>query len=493
MGLTVGTVLECAADAAPSRTAVTLGDVSRTFAELRGHANALANALHGWGLRRGDRVAYWASTNLDAPPFQFALGRLGAAFAPLNHAYEDDEARAALEYLVPRLLVADPDHAARAEALACDLDIPVATLGGRGPGASLDDLADAAATDSVSAPLPHEDDTFTIFLTSGSTGRPKGVMVSQRATWLRTYAGATTTVTTGGRGELLMFPFFHMAGWTFAYYAWSAHRTAHLVTRADADELLAAVERYRPASLYCIPAVWERLLAETTTVDASSLEWALIGTSRVEPELLSAIKDRFPGVRMTVSYGSTEMGRAISLGDDDLFRKPCAVGLPIPGVRAEVADDGELLLTGETMTSGYFQLPEETSAAIVDGWYRTGDRAEQDEEGYFSIVGRVQEIIRSGGEWVAPVEVEAALADLPNLVAVAVVGLPDTSWGEVVCAAVVVAPGAPPPTVDDVRAHLAGRLAPYKHPRRVIVVDEIPRTAATGQVRRTLLAREARP
>src|SRR5262249_5192246 len=250
--------------------------------------------------------------------------------------------------------------------------------------------------------------------------RPKGVMVSHRATWLRTYAGATTTVTTGGPGELVMFPFFHMAGWTFAYYAWSAHRAAHLVTRADADELLAALERHRPASLYCIPPVWERVLAEPANFDASSLEWALIGTSRVEPDLLTAIKERFPGVRMTVSYGSTEMGRAISLGNDDLFRKPGAVGLPIPGVRATVADDGELLLTGETMPSGYFRLPEETSAAIVDGWYRTGDRVEQDDEGYFSIVGRVQELIRSGGEWVAPVEVEAALADLPNLVAVAV-------------------------------------------------------------------------
>jgi acyl-CoA synthetase (AMP-forming)/AMP-acid ligase II len=492
MPLTAGAVLECAADTVPARTAVTLGDASLTFGGMRDRANAVANALHGWGLRRGERIAYWASTNLDAAPLQFALGRLGAAFAPLNPASTDDEARAALEYLAPRLVVADPEHAERAESLAGGLDLAFATLGGRGPGTPLDDLASAAATDSVSAPPPHEDDVFNIFLTSGSTGRPKGVMVSQRATWLRTFAGATATVTTGGRGELVMFPFFHMAGWTFAYHAWSAHRPAHLVTRADADELLAAIDRHRPASMYCIPAVWQRLLDEPSTVDTTSLEWALIGTSRVEPELLTAIKDRFAGVRMTVSYGSTEVGRAISLPDDDLFRKPGAVGLPVPGIRARVADDGELLLAGGTLTSGYFALPEETAAAIVDGWYRTGDRVEQDDEGYYSVVGRVREIIRSAGEWVAPVEVEAALADLPGLAEVAVVGIPDPSWGEVVCAAVVVAPGGQPPTVEDVRAHLAGRLAPHKHPRRVLVVDEIPRTAATGQVRRSLLVEEAR-
>jgi len=488
MALVTSDVLSSAARAAPERLAVTLGDGALTFGGLSDRSNRLANALSGRGVRRGARVAYWADMSLDAAPLQFALGRLGAAFAPLNPAYAEEEARAVLDYLAPRLLIVDPSHAGQGEALAKELDLPLATLGGPGPGTALDGLAVRASADPPSDPLPDEDDVFTIFLTSGSTGRPKGVMVSQRATWLRTFAGSTATVTTSGKGQLVMFPLFHMAGWTFAYHAWSAHQAAHFVTRADAHEILGAVERHRPGTLYCIPAVWQRVLEEKQPYDLRCLEWALVGTSLVEPTLLEAIKERLPWTRTTVSYGSTEVGRAISLGDDDLFRKPGSIGLPVPGVQAGVAGDGELLLASGTLMSGYFNLPEATALVLEDGWYHTGDLVEQDADGYFCIVGRKNEIIRSGGESVAPLEVEAALRGYPGIADVAVIGVPDAQWGELVCAAVVAADGTSPPTVEDLRRHLAGRLAAFKHPRRVLVVDQLPRTSATGQVQRSRLA-----
>jgi acyl-CoA synthetase (AMP-forming)/AMP-acid ligase II len=490
MALLMDDVLSGAAQAAPDRVAVTLGDEALRFSEMRDRAYRLANALSGWGLRRADRVVYWADISLEAAPLQFALGRLGAVFAPLNPGYSDEETRVALEYLAPRLLVVDPGHAERAAVLAKELDLPLATSGGDGPGpgAALDELAAAASPSSPTAPLPEERDVFTIFLTSGSTGRPKGVMISQRATWLRTYPGSVPTVTTGGKGQLVMFPLFHMAGWTFAYYAWSAHQPAHLVRRADAAELLGAIERFQPGSLYCIPAVWRRILEEKRPYQADSLEWALIGTSLVEPDLVEAIKARFPAARMTVSYGSTEVGRALGLGDQDVFRKPGSVGCPAPGVQASVGLDGELLLASETMMSGYYDLPDETALALEDGWYHSGDLVQRDADGYFSVVGRKREIIRSGGESVAPVEVEAALRDFPGLADVAVIGLPEAQWGELVCAAVVMAAGAPPPSVEDLRRHLGGRLAAFKHPRRVVVMDQLPRTAATGQLQRALLA-----
>jgi acyl-CoA synthetase (AMP-forming)/AMP-acid ligase II len=493
MSLLIHDVLSGAARAAPDRLAVTLGDEAMHFSEMRDRANRLANALSGWGLRRADRVVYWAHISLEAAPLQFALGRLGAAFAPLNPAYSDEETRVALQYLAPRLLVVDPAHAERAAVLAKELDIPLASYGGHGPGADLDKLAAEASRASPSAPLPDEHDVFTIFLTSGSTGRPKGVMVSQRATWLRTYPGSAATVTTGGKGQLVMFPLFHMAGWTFAYYAWAAHQPAHLVQRADAGELLEAVERFRPGCLYCIPAVWQRILEASRPYRVDSLEWALIGTSRVEPDLVEAIKARFPAARMTVSYGSTEVGRALGLADQDLFRKPGSVGCPVPGVQATVGPDGELLIASETLMSGYYDLPEATALSLEGRWYHTGDLVERDADGYFSIVGRKREIIRSGGESVAPVEVEAALTDFPGLVDVAVIGLPDAHWGELVCAAVVMSDGVPPPSIEDLRRHIGGRLAAFKHPRRVVVMDQLPRTSATGQLQRSLLsAGEAR-
>lgn len=492
MPLIVDAILDGAAGASPAHPAVTLGEQAVTFGDLRRSANRFANALVGLGVSGGDRVGWWSDIDLDGVSLYFGLNRIGATFVPLNPGYSDEELAPVLAYLSPRLLVADVRHAERAAALAAPLGVALAVLGAASPkavpGADLGRLvADASAADPA-VPLPAEEDIATIFLTSGSTGLPKGVMVSQRASWLRTHAGAAAHTTSGGAGEVVMFPLFHMAGWNFAGMAWSAHRTAHLVHRAEADELLGAVERFGAQTLYCIPAVWRRLL-DAPPVDLPSLRWALTGTSQVSTELLSELKARFPGARTTVNYGSTETARAVALADADLFSRPGSVGKPIPGVRAEVAEDGELLLRTDRVMSGYFALPQESEAALAGGWYHTGDLAERDEDGYLYVVGRKKEVIRTGGETVAPVEVEAALAGYPGLAEVAVVGLPDERWGEIVCAVVVTQRGAPVPEVAALRAHIGGRLAAYKHPRRVVAVERLPRTSATGQVQRSLLAR----
>ena len=134
--------------------------------------------------------------------------------------------------------------------------------------------------------------------------------------------------------------------------------------------------------------------------------------------------------------------------------------------------------------SGYFDLPDETAAVLENGWYTSGDLAEMDDEGYLRITGRRREIIRSGGETIAPSEVEAALEGFPGVREVGVVGLPDATWGEIVCAVLVLEPGASAPSVQSIRAHVATRLASFKHPRAVARVAALPRTAATGQIQR---------
>jgi len=483
--LLLSDVIACAASGSPRAVAVTLGDEALTFSDVQVRANRMANALAGLGVARGDRVAWWSEIDLRGVDLYVGVGRLGAAFAPLNPAFRPDEAAPIVEYLRPRLLVVDAAHAEAASGWGVPLAV-TGWAGGPCPGADLDALAArAAATDPSAAPA-HEDDIAAIFLTSGSTGRPKGVMISQRATWLRTTAGASAHQTSRGKGEVVMFPLFHMAGWNFSAMAWSAHHAAHLVRRAEGDELLDAVARHRAGTIYCIPAVWHRILDTPGDHDVSSIEWALTGTSQVGTDLLAAIKARFPGARSTVNYGSTETARAVALDDGDLWRKPGSVGIPIPGVRARI-DDGELLLATDRVMSGYFDLPRETAEVLQDGWYRTGDLAEIDDEGYVSIVGRRKEVIRTGGETVAPAEVEAVLNTHPGVAESAVVGVADERWGEVVCAVVVVRPGASAPTVADLRAHIGDRLAPFKHPRRVTTVDRLPRTSATGQIQRSRL------
>lgn len=172
-----------------------------------------------------------------------------------------------------------------------------------------------------------------------------------------------------------------------------------------------------------------------------------------------------------------------------MLRKPGSVGPASPGVDLALSESGEIRLRSPYAMDGYFENPAATNAALVDGWYCTGDLGVLDDEGYLSIVGRVKELIRTGGESVAPAEVEEVLSSHPALAAVAVVGIPDVEWGEVVCAVVVLRPGASV-TLAQLQEHCAASLATFEKPRRLECVDALPRTTATGQVQRTLLVEQ---
>ncbi|KAB1162335.1 class I adenylate-forming enzyme family protein [Micromonospora sp. DT46] len=494
MSLLIGEIVRLTARMTPTAVAATLCGRRITFGELDRQANRTANALAGLGVRAGDRVAWSAAPTLRTLDGFVACARLGAVFVPLNPGLSPVETEAVLDYLEPRLLVSD-----RTDAPA---GAPLAGLGGApGAGADLDALtARAAATAPAGADRLADTDPHIIYLTSGSTGQPKGALVSHRASWLRAApgGGTFTAAIRGPGGVLCSFPLYHYGGWHYVLEAWQNRTAVHLVPRADAARLIDVVRTERPAALYCIPAVWERLLdSEHRRADLSSLRHADTGTSALPADLVARIKDRLPGTTTTILYGSTEAGRMSALPDADLARKPGSVGRPaFPGalwVAAEgVGQVGEVLVTGPALMSGYHRLPAETAAALPDGVYRSGDLGRLDEEGYLHLTGRVREVIRTGGESVSPVEVEAALRGLAGVVDVAVVGLPDDRWGEVVCAVLVLAPGATPPDVGTVRGHVAGRLAGFKQPRRVVVLPAIPRTPATGQVQRSRIRESLR-
>jgi acyl-CoA synthetase (AMP-forming)/AMP-acid ligase II len=288
------------------------------------------------------------------------------------------------------------------------------------------------------------------------------------------------------------YPLFHMGAWTIALQQWQSRDAVVFLESADAASICQAIERHRAARINCIPAIWRRVLDHLSSpagkdIDVSSVLVADTGTSATPLELLEGIEAAFPNANIRVFYGSTEAGSVAFLEHDDIRRKPGSCGVPAPFVEVRLSDAGEVQTRGPLLFDGYFGNEAATADAMVDGWYRTGDVADVDSEGYLSIVGRVRDIIRTGGESVAPAEVEHVLLEHPAVSDVAVVGMPDPQWGEVVCAALVLTDGAPAPTVDDPRALCADRLATYKHPRRVEVVAAIPRTASTNQVQRRLL------
>jgi len=236
--------------------------------------------------------------------------------------------------------------------------------------------------------------------------------------------------------------------------------------------------------------VWRRILEHLSTPagskhDVHSLRFADTGTSATPVELLDAIRTAFPAAWMRVFYGSTETGSVTMLEHPDVQRKPGSCGTPAPFVSVRIDENGELWVRSPLLFDGYFNDDEATARALVDGWFRTGDLSDIDDDGYVSIVGRAGDLIRTGGEGVSPAEVEAALADHPALADVAVVGIPDTTWGEVVCAVVV--PNGDAPTLDELRTHCETRLARFKHPRRIAIVERIPRTSPTNQIQRRLL------
>jgi acyl-CoA synthetase (AMP-forming)/AMP-acid ligase II len=468
--LTIGEMFATAARVSPTATAATLDDQHLTFAEIEAEARRIAHGLAGMGVQRGDRVLWWSDTALEAVPLFAALAKLGAVFAPLNARASVEELAPVATYARPRLLLAGTSHTEAAAELALAADVDFSHEVPRGADAPVDVAVD-------------ERDAHVIFFTSGSTALPKGVVLSHRANWLRTYVGSTTTA--GGAGTVCMFPLFHMAGWTIAMGAWQGRRPIHFVRTPDADTLVQTVARHRASRLYCIPAVWARILERGIGADElRTLTDADTGTSATPPELLRAIKDALPRTVTRVFYGSTEAGAGVQLGDADLLRKPGSVGVPAPGVEVRL-DNGEVCMRSPFLMDGYFDAPDATAEALRDGWYYTGDLGAFDDDGYLSIVGRARDVIRSGGETIAPVEVEHVLAQHPAIAEVAVVGVPDPQWGEVVTAVIVVRGNAP--TLDELRAFCGGRLAPFKQPRRVSIAEALPRTPATGQIQRTLI------
>jgi acyl-CoA synthetase (AMP-forming)/AMP-acid ligase II len=488
MQLLVSNVIRQNALARPNNPAISMGDIVFTHRQLDARSNQLARALAKLGVGHGDRVLTWSDSCLEILTLFAATSKLGAVLAPLNAHYNAEEATPVAGLARASLLLTDASRAEAGPTVAKDADVSrTAQLVGPGPGADLAKLADAESDALFQQPALQENDPHVIFFTSGSTGLPKGVVISHRANWLRGFQGVF--IDTPER-TVCMFPLFHMAGFTMALAAWQTRGELIISESARADDLLEAAQRRRATRLYLLPAVFARVLeADLSRYDTSSLTELDTGTSAVPIELLHGMKEHFPNTRTRIRYGSTEVGSACSLGDADVLRKPGSVGFAPHGVELRLTDEGEITVKSPFMMTEYFDNPEATADAVRDGWYQSGDLGALDDEGYLSIVGRKKEIIRTGGESVSPSEVEAVLGKLPGIREVAVVGLPDPGWGEVVCAAVV-AEGGQEIALEALQAQCEGQLASFKKPRRVVHVDALPRTAATGQVQRTLLVQQ---
>jgi fatty-acyl-CoA synthase len=466
------------------------------YAALAARAGAVSEGLvRGLDLQRGNRVAYLGGNRPEMLVLLFALARVGAMLVPLNVRLAPVELRAILDHAQATVLVADPDFADAARALAAQLPaLRVVGVGGTAPGWSAWDAL-LRTGEQRGPPRGTEEDPLLLVYTSGTTGQPKGAVHTQAGLAWNAIA-ASECVDLGREDHVLTaLPMFHVGGLNIQTLpALLAGATVTLHRRFDAGRWLADVAARRPTLSLLVPATLRAVLEhpDWSRTDLSSLRAVYTGSQLVPQPLFEAFHAR--GVPLGQVYGATETGPvSICTRVADAVALAGAAGRPALGceVRLLVGDGcdaapgetGEIALRAPNLARGYWRDPH--NAAFRDGWFRTGDLARRDERGSYWIVGRSKDMIVSGGENIYPAEIENALLACPDIAEVAVLGVPDARWGEAAIAIVVERPGS---GLDEaaVQRALEGRLARFKHPRRVVFVESLPKTAL-GKVQKDAL------
>jgi fatty-acyl-CoA synthase len=467
---TLGRWIRDRARATPDRVAIEYRDRLVTYAELDEGSDALAAEWHDAGLRRGDRVATLTGNTPEHVQAFFACAKLGAILVPLSWRLSAPELQYQLADAEPSLFLVEDEFADLARQTAWPSERLV-------PG--------TAAPYQVPDVDVSDGDGLLLIYTSGTTGKPKGALLTHaNCFWTNLSLDLTTPVDVDDV-VLQVLPQFHCGGWNVQpLLAWWKGARVVLERAFDAGRALELIERKRVTTLMGVPAIYLFLAQHPGFADAdlSSLRRVIVGGAPMPEALLETWAAR--GTAIVQGYGLTEAApNVLCLPPEDAVRKIGFAGKPYPFVDVDLSGDSELLVRGPNVFPGYWRNLEATEAAFTgDGWLRTGDIAERDDEGFYRIRGRLKEMYISGGENVYPAEVEAVLHEHPQVADAAVVGVPDDRWGEV-GVAYVVADGV---TEDELVSWCGGRLARFKIPRAVHFVAEIPRNSM-GKVQKSEL------
>ena len=456
----------------PSRPLLHWGNGWVTGAELEDRSRLVAGRLAGAGLEPGQRIVTCAATSIDLVVAHVAASRLGLVVVPVNGAYREREVAHIVRDARPSAALVDDRE--RGEWVARAASNPVLVLG---PDVALPD-GDAGQLDAVTL-----DDGALLCYTSGTTGTPKGALLTHRNVLASPAALALAWRWDPDDRLVLSLPLFHTHGLGVGLHGTLlAGASAVLQPTFDPDAVLDAAREHDATLFFGVPTMYERLARSSRVTELGALRLCVSGSAPLAADLHTRIAAS-AGVAVIERYGLTETLMNAS-NPYDGERRAGTVGFALPGVEIRLGEGDEILVRGPNVFPGYWRRPEATAESIdADGWFATGDVGSFDADGYLSIVGRSKELIITGGYNVYPREVEDVLRGYPGVHDVAVVGRPSDEWGEVVTAAVV-ADGPLDP--DALLAFAAEQLAPYKRPRSVRLVDEIPRNALGKVLRREL-------
>ena len=489
------------ARATPDRIAIDDRGVVVTYRELEERSSRLASALTQAGYGVGDRIATITGNSADHVVLFFACAKSGLVLVPLSWRLSPRELGEQLERSDPALLLVEDEFDSLASAALERLIAapPRGALGARGIESHMIAPTRLAAP-GLRRPVD-DDDALLIIFTSGTLDRAKGAILTHANCFWTNLSLSRIAEITSSDTVLAVMPQYHVGGWNIQpLLAWWMGASVVLERTFDPGRVLQLIADRRITTMMGVPANYLILAQHPAfaTTDLSSLSHAIVGGAPMPEPLLRVWHGR--GIALTQGYGLTEAApNVLCLPDEDARLRLGSAGKPYPHVEVAVADPvtgehldgeaaGELLVRGPGVFAGYFRQPDATAAVLRSGWLATGDLVTRDGDGYFRIVDRLKDIYISGGENVAPAEVESVLFNHPAVADVSVVGVPDDQWGEVGVAFVVVRAGVATDETDLID-YCSTSLARFKVPKHISFIGSIPRTSSSKAQRRLLLDR----
>jgi long-chain acyl-CoA synthetase len=505
----IGDSLTRTAAARPARTAVVDGDRRWTYAEFDAWVNRLAHGLAERGYTRGDALALASGNSAEFLAAYYACAKLGVVCVPVNLGWRPDEVAYVLGHSQARGIAVESQLVgAMSEAITKVSDVADVLVA---PGTGADypaepadrrwsTLAELESADASDPAVPVEDrDALTYLYTSGTTSFPKGVVGSHLAIYLGSMSGALDGGWNASDRFVAMMPMFHTAQLNaFCTPAVMVGATIHVLRGFDPDAFLSTIEREQITQVFGLPMMFRGALEHPSFAgrDLSSLRRAVYAMAPMPDALIRACLEGF-GCDFALLFGQTEMSPVTTLfRPEHQLSHIGAVGTPLTGVQVAImgengallpaGEEGEIVYRGPSTMNGYLRNPEATAEAFAHGWFHSGDVGRFGEDGVLWFADRYKDVIKTGGENVASIEVEKAVyAADPRVAEVVVVGLPHERWSEAITAVVVPKPGE---RVDEAAliAALKQSLDGYKVPKSVIVTDELPRTS-TGKIQKNVV------
>ncbi len=491
----------------PDKPAIIFNGQTISYRQLHARSNQTAAWMQSFGIEKGDRVAVMLTNSLEFIDVFLACSRLGAIFVPINYRITAAELKHPITNARPRLFIFDPSFQEMVLSNGFDKQpapMLMSIVGGSSSSGNIREYhTDIPAFEGqqpfVSRSLGPSDpeEPHVIMYTSGTTGAPKGAVLSHRKTFFNCLNAEIFFKLHFDDVMLIALPLFHSGG-LFIQAAPILYKGATILLhpKFDPKAIYQDIEKYRVTKFLGVPTVFRSLLqvSPDKRSDVSSLKTCAGGGEKTTKELFQACREA--GFAFRQIMGQTETSILLWASEEDSFKRPGTVGRPVfhaevsildrQGRRVQPGEIGEIVVRGSTMMKEYWQDPEQTDATIKNGYLHTGDLAYVDQEGYYYLVDRADDMYISGGENVYPSEVEAVMCNMPGVEDVAVVGIPDDTWGMI--GHVFILPKDETFSVDlaAVREHCQDRLAHYKIPKQVSLVTELPRTAL-GKVRKVEL------